>query len=62
MAMDQKNVAPILMMMLAWITGLILAGVPALGDSGRHSQLSHKRRGSCPNCHGFRNIECSNRL
>jgi hypothetical protein len=30
MAMDQKNVAPILVTMLAWITGLILAGVPRI--------------------------------
>lgn len=28
--MDQKNAAPILMTMLAWITGLILAGVPRI--------------------------------
>lgn len=30
MAMDRKKVAPILMTMLAWITGLILAGVPRI--------------------------------
>lgn len=30
MAMDPKKGAPILMTMLAWITGLIFAGVPRI--------------------------------
>lgn len=28
--MDQKNVAPVLLKMMAWLTGLVLSGLPRI--------------------------------
>lgn len=30
MGMDQKNVVPVLLTMMAWLSGLVLAGVPRI--------------------------------